>query len=75
VTPNVRAKITAEACVAWPRKENSTPVPWSGEATHAVAGQLERVVRPHFIRLAMSLTFWVSFSICSAIGSTGWAEN
>ena len=23
-------------------------LPWSGQVTHAVAGQLERVVRPHF---------------------------
>ena len=25
VMPNVRAKLTAEACVAWPRKKNSKP--------------------------------------------------
>jgi hypothetical protein len=44
--PNVRAKLTAEACVAWPRKD-TVFCPWSGQATHAVAGQLERVVRRH----------------------------
>ena len=24
-------------------------LPWSGQVTHAVAGQLERVVRPHVV--------------------------